>query len=65
MDVTRRNFLRCTAATGVVALAGSDKTQAAGALSDLAAAFTEPPDSAQPWALWFWIPPSPSFSRIR
>jgi hypothetical protein len=58
MDVTRRDFLWYTAATGIVALvapAGADGEPATGGLSNLAAAFTEPPDSARPWVLWHWM----------
>ncbi len=57
-DVTRREFLKYTAATGFVVIgAGGRAAAVAGSAppADLAALFGEPPDSARPWALWFWM----------
>jgi hypothetical protein len=57
-DVSRRDFLKYTAATGVVALAGPAGAQAAPtaeSTGDLAALFASPPDSAKPWAIWHWM----------
>jgi hypothetical protein len=57
-DVTRREFLKCTAATGFVlfaAPAGIAGAPDATLPSDLASLFTRPPDSAKPWVLWHWM----------
>ena len=53
----RREFLQWSAATGVVVLARPARLEAApgAAVADLAALFAEPPDTAKPWALWFWM----------
>ena len=52
---SRRDFLKYTAATGVVALAAPLAAPAARGVADLEATFLHPPDSARPWVLWHWM----------
>lgn len=53
--MSRRDFLKGTAATGVVLLARPLAGQAAGSPADLEASFLTPPGSARPWVLWHWM----------
>jgi hypothetical protein len=53
--MSRRDFLKSTAATGVAAFMAPRSVQAMGASADLDASFLEPPDSARPWVLWHWM----------
>jgi hypothetical protein len=58
IDVTRRDFIKCSAASGLFVLAVPAGLRGAAdeaALPDLAALFVDPPDSARPWVLWHWM----------
>ena len=58
LDVTRRDFIKGSAASGFFVLAVPAGLRGAAfdaAPPDLAVVFANPPDSAKPWVLWHWM----------
>ncbi|HXL54830.1 MAG TPA: twin-arginine translocation signal domain-containing protein, partial [Chitinophagaceae bacterium] len=54
----RRDFLKWTGAVGAITLitpANIEQTFKPNISSDLEESFIHPPDSAKPYAIWFWM----------